>query len=363
MKNFLAISLSLSTATAFSPSSVRSNTFSSSSSTTTTTSLALRPDGPFSDGYYDSSPYSSPQGDYFYEGELDRQHGVHLRSEGGRPMHARVEEWKTSGHTPFRVDSYSQDANARPLRVFSPSRDGSPHTMAIRNTGPMEFPLDDYSTFAGGSTKIQGNSLRTYSNLHHSNPTNWPTRVGEVIQGEGMIRTYPIPADVEEVRIFITSDEGYDVSAKIEVLQGPNCVKQEYQVHSENGRTKPFLAVIDTPGYAAHTIRIENTGPMTYPIRADVQPVRVRSRTDNNRMEEEVGRSQGSYPREQQQPRGLRYPERRGPMGRQDQRQQPRGLPQGMPMPNPAWRPVSAERAGYNNPNVGGPNYMGGPNW
>lgn len=347
MKHFLALTttMTLSTAAAFSPAAASTTTSRSS-----TSSLALRPDGPFSGGYYRDEREYYGGDDYFIPGELEEQEGVHLHSEGGRPMHASVQEWRNSGHTPFRVNAYSDDAGARRLRVFSPSRDGSPHTMAIRNTGPMEFPITDSSTYNGGyETKIQGNSLRTYSNLHHSSPSAWPTRVGEIIQGEGCIKTFPVSGEIEEVRVFLTSDEGYDIQAKIEVLQGPNNVKQEFDVHSENGREKPFLAIIDTPGSQGHTIRIENTGPMTYPIRADVQPVRVRNPVDD-RMRGGVESRGSSYP----DVRGLNYPER-GPMGRSSPRSLGAGSERGAPIPNPQWSTssASADRANYRN----------GPNW
>ena len=239
---------------------------------TSSRSNAIHPLGALLDPLYNSA---DPYQHHNNNNHNNNNNMVHLSSEG-RPVHAHIAEWRTAGHTPFSVQSYTQDARERPLRVYTPDS-RSPHTVAIRNTGPMEFPVHDHSTFGTGNGRIQGGSLRTYSNVFHpeNHENDWSIimhQMGQVIDGDGSVAAFPVPGHVDQVRLCIGSD-GYDVSAKIEVLQGPNCVKQEFEVQSENGLTKPFLAIIDTPGDSGHSIRIENTGPMTYPIRASVEPV------------------------------------------------------------------------------------------
>jgi hypothetical protein len=70
----------------------------------------------------------------------------------GRPLDAQVEVWQGPGYTPRRISVYSEDGYRRPFRSAETSR--GPNTMAIRNTGPLEFPIrfsrinDPFSPYA-----------------------------------------------------------------------------------------------------------------------------------------------------------------------------------------------------------------------
>jgi len=60
------------------------------------------------------------------------------------------------------------------------------------------------------------------------------------------------------------------VKCKIEVLQGPNSVRQLYDLHC-GGSTQPYHAIIPTPG-PGWTIRIIATNYMEFPFEAVVTP-------------------------------------------------------------------------------------------
>jgi hypothetical protein len=94
--------------------------------------------------------------------------------------------------------------------------------------------------------------------------------MGYTVQG-GATRSFPIDPEVSSVRVFLQT-EGRNLEAKIEVLQGPDTVRQEIDLTEDFGYERPFSGVIDTPGYGC-VIRILNTGPMAFPFKASVVPL------------------------------------------------------------------------------------------
>jgi hypothetical protein len=93
---------------------------------------------------------------------------------------------------------------------------------------------------------------------------------GWTIQGDSN-KSFPIDASVESVRIFMQT-EGRNFEARIEVLQGPDSVRQVVELNEDFGYDRPFSCVLDTPGYGC-VIRIINTGPMEFPFKASVVPL------------------------------------------------------------------------------------------
>lgn len=74
----------------------------------------------------------------------------------------------------------------------------------------------------------------------------------------GAVRTYPIPTDVNAVQVICWSrDTGTkSLKCRIELLQGPNNVKQNYDLQV-SGSHQPFTCVFRTPG-PGYQIRIQN---------------------------------------------------------------------------------------------------------
>merc|ERR1719231_1715862 len=90
------------------------------------------------------------------------------------------------------------------------------------------------------------------------------------IQG-GTCESFPVDASVYSVRILL-STEGRNLDAKVEVLQGPNSVRQLVELNEEDGYNRPFACTLETPGYGS-VVRILNTAPMEFPMTASVVPV------------------------------------------------------------------------------------------
>jgi WW domain len=196
---------------------------------------------------------------------------VSLGSGGGyrnAPVSANVEYWQGPGNIAQQVKTWSMDGALRPFQgEFETSgrnrHNGGvsyPGSLHIRNTGPMEFPA---AVDVQGLPGSRGVGDPAALNLP-------PGRLSPVenIDG-GALRTWTVDASVDCVRVHIRS-EGGPVNALVEVWQGPGQSMQVAEVYADDGLDKPFTTMIQTPGYGT-TIAVRNIGPMTFPIKAQIE--------------------------------------------------------------------------------------------
>lgn len=176
---------------------------------------------------------------------------VKLETEG-RPLNADVELWQGPDNTPVKIRVYIENGAKRPFNAVLETPRG-PNTIAVRNIGQMEFPMDAQVLSVDGGAIAQGADLRT-------------------IQG-GALRTYPFDPLVDSVEIVLKTD-GRPLNALIELLQGPNNKKKVIEIYTEDGMDRPFSAIIETPG-SGNVIRVVNTSPVEFPLVASVQPYEV----------------------------------------------------------------------------------------
>jgi len=194
-------------------------------------------------------------------------------SNEGRPMDAEIELWQGPGNVPYKLRVYVEDGLLRPFgAVIATPRSGlsvrpsfgdnvnakpaQPNTVAIRNVGHVEFP------FAAEVTHQPGQIDSPSTACVASRP--------EVIQGGGALRSYPFDPDVASVQVLLTTD-GNPLRARLEIIQGPNNNKQVVEIYTDNGRTRPFFAILETPS-SGNVVRVVNTGTMEYPLSATVVP-------------------------------------------------------------------------------------------
>jgi len=179
---------------------------------------------------------------------------VYLKTEG-RPLNANVELWQGPDNSPQKMSVYLEDGSLRPFRCIVESP-GSSNSVAIRNTGQMEFPLTaglevDMSGGEGDAAIVAASrDLRT-------------------VQG-GAVYTTPFPPNVASVAIMLKSD-GRPLNARVELLQGPNNNKQVMEIYTEDGMERPFFCIVDTPG-SGNVVRIVNTATVEFPLTASVEP-------------------------------------------------------------------------------------------
>lgn len=215
---------------------------------------------------YQTSPYKN------------RAH-VNLETDG-RPLDATVEMWQGPDNTPAKMRVYSDDGWTRPWKASFGKRGDSSSVfydtqtaaiLDIKNSGTMEFPM--YAS-AGEAAECATMSTLPVPYLGPNNPTGFTE-----IQG-GSVKTYSVGPEAAAVQVEITSD-GLPVTAVVELLQGPNNVKQWAEIYVDDGYNHPWQAILDTTsrvygdatGSQTSTIRIRNKGSITFPIQASVEEV------------------------------------------------------------------------------------------
>jgi hypothetical protein len=81
---------------------------------------------------------------------------------------------------------------------------------------------------------------------------------------------------------LITSEKN-PINARIEILEGPNNVKQVMEISTEDGKSRPFFCVLDLPDpVLTNVMRVVNTGPFEFPIECRIEPFKV----EENNMED-----------------------------------------------------------------------------
>jgi hypothetical protein len=128
---------------------------------------------------------------------------------------------------------------------------------ALRLTPPMMQLRDQVASPVGATT---GGVL----------PAKPPVVVDDniLVQG-GSLRTwsYRSPA-VEQVQVVLSTD-GRPLDADIELWHGPDNTPCKMRVYVEDGKLRPFSAVIETPR-GPNTVAIRNIGQVEFPLAASV---------------------------------------------------------------------------------------------
>jgi len=184
-------------------------------------------------------------------------------STDGRPLDATVELWDGPGNTPVSMHLFGDDGRQRPVHAAVRGRQMAAGTVAVRNTGPMEFPLAG-SVAAGMSPPTARPSTAPPAALRTSGGRS---SAAMRIQG-GAEEVIPVDGAISSIEIHLAS-EGGPITARIEILQGPNTCRQGIALYSDDGCSKPITYLLETPGYGC-SVQIDNTGPMEYPLVASV---------------------------------------------------------------------------------------------
>jgi len=171
----------------------------------------------------------------------------------GRPMDAGVELWSGPDNTAVSMRVYGEDGQLRPIRSsIGLGGRGHSSSVAVRNTGPLEFPM--------GADAFHESVAQPSEECLASTST---------IQGKSL-RTFRVGPYVDSVQVLLRSD-GMPVNATVEIIQGPNANRQGIQLYSDNGADKPVFYILETPGYGS-VVEVKNTGPIEFPILASVVP-------------------------------------------------------------------------------------------
>jgi hypothetical protein len=174
----------------------------------------------------------------------------------GRPLSANLDLWHGPDNIPQKISVYSDDGNERPFRTTIECA-GEGKSVGIRNTGSFEMPI-----IAGCDTDFA-------SNVTSINPSHLFRDTGESAHVQGKaVYTKAFPTNVESVQVKLES-HGRPLSARLELLQGPNNIKQVVEVSSQDGCNKPFYGIFETPG-SGNVVRIVNTASIEFPFEVKI---------------------------------------------------------------------------------------------
>merc|ERR1712127_205033 len=95
---------------------------------------------------------------------------------------------------------------------------------------------------------------------------------GTYMEG-GSVKMISFPSEVDQVQVLLKTG-GKQLNAKIELLYGPNNVKAEYEIFTNNGALNSLFVVFDTPG-EGYAIRAKNLAPLEYPCEIVAMPSKV----------------------------------------------------------------------------------------
>lgn len=207
---------------------------------------------------------------------------VLLKTEG-RPLKADIELWQGE-NAPQKISVYSENGETRPLSAFVATPYQGHTAVAVKNSGEGEFPmkacveadLHQNGNYLAGNGPANGNQLAKYT-LQQL----WKNAKPKTVQGDGATYVVPLESNIQRVQILITSEKN-PINARIEILEGPNNVKQVMEISTEDGKARPFFCVLDLPDpVLTNVMRVVNTGPFEFPIECRIEPFKVEDKLED----------------------------------------------------------------------------------
>jgi hypothetical protein len=171
----------------------------------------------------------------------------------GRPVSAEIELWIGPNYTPFKVKAFSENGLQYPIQSLIGTRSKIAQ-VEVRNVAPMELPFSAACSYASPAL----------AEVRRRIPEN---EKAVVVQGAGAIHSVPLTPGGSRARVFIRTDNR-NLNARIELLNGPNNVKQKFDVYTSNGVLNSFYVVFETPERTQYTIRILNQAKVEFPAYA-----------------------------------------------------------------------------------------------
>lgn len=173
---------------------------------------------------------------------------VAMHSPNNRPITSEVNLWLGPNYTPFQLKCHSENGKEFPIQTLVGTKKYAVN-VEVKNTGPYTHPLNAACSYAIAPLAEVPKAIQFEQCTY--------------IEG-GAVRKVPFPAEVDQLQVLLKT-EGKQLKAKIELLNGPNNVKQEYEVYASNGAATSLFLVFETPGQG-NSIRVKNLASLEYPL-------------------------------------------------------------------------------------------------
>mmetsp|Transcript_27723 Transcript_27723/g.75551 ORF Transcript_27723/g.75551 Transcript_27723/m.75551 type:complete len:515 (-) Transcript_27723:501-2045(-) len=256
------------------------------------------------------------------------------------PLQAQIDVWNGPGHAPMKLAVYSAPTTSeQPLSFVIPTPGLNQQSIGVKNSGPLEFPMKAVVIGDVESAREQRKRQRQQSNPQPQGPTSLrdggyagfyesidPTSgrgasrekvtsglglfaeklrdLGEFRKIEGIAPVQYATADgkkgsneklfefdknVDSVQVLIETS-GLSCQARIEVTS--DCdgeIQHVVELSVEDGKARPFFAVLDTSRRSSTSVRVINLDPYSaFPITACVEPYTIRCDQDSEEDEDNV---------------------------------------------------------------------------
>ncbi|KAL3911958.1 MAG: hypothetical protein SGARI_001392 [Bacillariaceae sp.] len=189
----------------------------------------------------------------------------------GTPLNAKADVFCSGGHAPMQLAVYSDNGATHPFSGIICTPFLMNHSIGVKNSGKQsEHPL---------STAVVADMEHLYNGVGESslgkladNLLQFAT-VRRIHGGDSEAFCFHKP--VESVQVLLRTD-GRPCQARIELTSGRDgeTIQQVVEVYTEDGLSRPFFAVLDTPDLS-NLVRVVNVGDEAFPISACVEPYMV----------------------------------------------------------------------------------------
>jgi len=169
-------------------------------------------------------------------------------SSTSRPIDSEVNLWLGPNYTPFSLKCHTENGTEYPIQALMVAKKKF-FNVEVKNVGSYNFPLSAACAYAVPALSCA--------------PSDILEEGGTYMEG-GSIHMHSFPADVSQFQVLLKTD-GRHLKAKIEMLNGPNNVKQKYEVYASSGEATSIFLVFETPD-SGNTIRVKNLASLEYPL-------------------------------------------------------------------------------------------------
>lgn len=172
--------------------------------------------------------------------------------------------WSEAAFVPSSPAASKTASRSGDLNMYDPRERG--FGAEFSNPGGRVDIRDGYAGGGLSRPDRQRQYEEDYALERGLNPNN------SIVQGDSR-RTWN--TDFGEEMYLNLETEGRPLDTNVELWQGPNRVAHKMRVWSEDGRLRPFNAVVQAPrgGYGS-TVDVQNRGSMEFPVSAGVVPFR-----------------------------------------------------------------------------------------